>query len=78
MAEMLIGENSAAPAEGDIIKDVTEADFMKEVVEKSMQVPVIVGFLGAVVRAVQDSGSRARSRGCQSQGPRGHGQGQCR
>ncbi|WBU53210.1 thioredoxin [Paracoccus sp. SCSIO 75233] len=44
MAEMLIGENTAAPAAGDIIKDVTEADFMKEVVEKSQQVPVIVDF----------------------------------
>ncbi|WBU64048.1 thioredoxin [Paracoccus aerodenitrificans] len=44
MAEMLIGENTAAPAAGDIIKDVTEANFMQEVVEKSMQVPVIVDF----------------------------------
>jgi putative thioredoxin len=33
----------AAPA-ADLIKDVTEADFMTEVVEASMQVPVIVDF----------------------------------
>ena len=40
---MLIGD-SAAPQTGDHIKDVTEADFMAEVVEKSMEVPVIVDF----------------------------------
>ncbi|MBU2957366.1 thioredoxin [Paracoccus sp. 1_MG-2023] len=33
-----------APNTGDFIKDVTEADFMAEVVEASMQVPVIVDF----------------------------------
>ncbi|MCT4558130.1 MAG: co-chaperone YbbN [Pelagimonas sp.] len=33
----------AAPA-GDLIKDVTEAEFMAEVVEASQQVPVIVDF----------------------------------
>lgn len=44
MAEMLIGNGADAPAAGDIIKDVTEADFMTEVVEKSMEVPVIVDF----------------------------------
>lgn len=35
--------NDAAPA-GDLIKDVDEADFMKEVVELSQTVPVIVDF----------------------------------
>ncbi len=34
----------AAPAAGDVIKDVTEADFMKEVVDASMETPVIVDF----------------------------------
>lgn len=33
-----------APAGGALIKDVTEADFMAEVVEASMKVPVIVDF----------------------------------
>lgn len=32
------------PAAGDLIKDVTEADFMAEVVEASQTVPVIVDF----------------------------------
>ena len=35
---------NAGPAAGDLIKDVSEADFMAEVVEASMQVPVIVDF----------------------------------
>lgn len=35
--------NGAAPA-GDLIKDVSEADFMAEVVEASKEVPVIVDF----------------------------------
>ena len=43
MAEMLIGQG-AAPAPGEIIKDVTEATFMADVIEKSMEVPVIVDF----------------------------------
>ncbi|WP_299922598.1 thioredoxin [uncultured Pelagimonas sp.] len=34
----------AAPVAGDLIKDVTEADFMKEVVDASMETPVIVDF----------------------------------
>ncbi|WP_374271876.1 tetratricopeptide repeat protein [Paenirhodobacter enshiensis] len=34
---------SAAPA-ADLVKDVNEADFMKEVIDKSMTVPVIVDF----------------------------------
>ncbi|MCU9847973.1 thioredoxin [Defluviimonas sp. WL0024] len=33
-----------APAAGDLIRDVTEADFMKEVIEASREVPVIVDF----------------------------------
>jgi putative thioredoxin len=32
------------PAASELVKDVTEADFMAEVVEKSMTVPVIVDF----------------------------------
>ncbi|MDM7255354.1 MAG: thioredoxin [Paracoccus sp. (in: a-proteobacteria)] len=32
------------PAQPDFIKDVTEADFMAEVIEKSMETPVIVDF----------------------------------
>ena len=38
-----LGGNAQAP-KGDLIKDVTEADFMAEVVEKSQEVPVIVDF----------------------------------
>lgn len=38
-----LGQGNAAPA-GDLIKDVTEADFMAEVVEASKEVPVIVDF----------------------------------
>lgn len=34
----------AAPAGGDLIKDVTEATFMKDVVEASRETPVIVDF----------------------------------
>lgn len=37
-------ELNAAPPAGDLIKDVSEADFMAEVVEASMQIPVIVDF----------------------------------
>ena len=36
-------KQDAAPA-GDLIRDVTEADFMKEVIEASAEVPVIVDF----------------------------------
>lgn len=35
---------AAAPAGGDLIKDVTEATFMTDVVEASREVPVIVDF----------------------------------
>ncbi|APX23474.1 MAG: co-chaperone YbbN [Rhodobacteraceae bacterium] len=38
-----LGGTTQAP-KGDLIKDVTEADFMAEVVEKSQEVPVIVDF----------------------------------
>ena len=41
---MLIGENAEAAPAGQYIKDVTEATFMAEVVERSMEVPVIVDF----------------------------------
>lgn len=41
---MLFESAKDAPQTGDFIKDVTEADFMAEVVEKSMEVPVIVDF----------------------------------
>ncbi len=41
---MLLGENTQSPQAGQYVKDVTEADFMTEVVEKSMDVPVIVDF----------------------------------
>ncbi len=36
--------SAAAPAGGDLIKDVTEATFMADVVEASREVPVIVDF----------------------------------
>ncbi|MDO5527808.1 MAG: thioredoxin [Paracoccus sp. (in: a-proteobacteria)] len=41
---MLLGEGAQAPQTSEYIKDVTEADFMAEVVEASMEVPVIVDF----------------------------------
>ncbi|VDS07955.1 Thioredoxin-1 [Paracoccus haematequi] len=41
---MLFDGAPAAPKTADFIKDVTEADFMAEVVQASMQVPVIVDF----------------------------------
>jgi putative thioredoxin len=37
------GQKTAAPA-GDLIRDVSEAEFMKEVIEASQEVPVIVDF----------------------------------
>lgn len=37
------GQNTAAPA-GALVRDVTEADFMTEVIEASREVPVIVDF----------------------------------
>ncbi|WP_407494018.1 tetratricopeptide repeat protein [Pseudooceanicola sp. MF1-13] len=37
------GQQDAAPA-GDLIKDVTEENFMQDVIDASMQVPVIVDF----------------------------------
>ena len=41
---MLDAGASAAPNPADFIKDVTEADFMAEVIDASMQLPVIVDF----------------------------------
>ncbi len=43
MMDILGGAGAAAPA-GDLIKDVTEATFMQDVVDASMQAPVIVDF----------------------------------
>jgi len=42
--DILGGGAPAAPAAGDVIKDVSEATFMAEVVDASMTVPVIVDF----------------------------------
>jgi putative thioredoxin len=39
--------NAPAPAKADLIRDVTEAAFMKEVIEASREVPVIVDFWAA-------------------------------
>ena len=39
-----LGGNDAAPAAGDLIKDISEATFMQDVVEASKEVPVIVDF----------------------------------
>ncbi|MFY0659161.1 MAG: co-chaperone YbbN [Shimia sp.] len=44
MMDILGGGAPAAPATGDLIKDVPEATFMAEVVDASMTVPVIVDF----------------------------------
>ncbi|RNF34666.1 thioredoxin [Paracoccus methylarcula] len=41
---MLFDAAQDAPQSGDFIRDVTEADFMAEVVEKSMEIPVVVDF----------------------------------
>ena len=38
------GGSDAAPAAGDLIKDISEATFMQDVVEASKEVPVIVDF----------------------------------
>ena len=43
MMDILGGAGAPTPA-GDLIKDVTEATFMQDVVEASMQAPVIVDF----------------------------------
>ena len=43
MLELGQGQNNTQAA-GDLIKDVSEADFMTEVIEASSQVPVIVDF----------------------------------
>ena len=39
-----LGQNANAAPVGDLIKDVSEADFMAEVVDASQEVPVIVDF----------------------------------
>jgi len=45
MQNMLeLGKTKAAPVAGDLIKDVSEASFMAEVVDASASVPVIVDF----------------------------------
>lgn len=45
MNEMLeLGQNQNTPAASDLIKDVSEANFMADVVEASQTVPVIVDF----------------------------------
>ncbi|MBB1491179.1 MULTISPECIES: co-chaperone YbbN [unclassified Paracoccus (in: a-proteobacteria)] len=41
---LLQGSGETPPNTADFIKDVTEADFMAEVIDASMQVPVIVDF----------------------------------
>lgn len=41
---ILLDGAANAPQTGEFIRDVTEADFMAEVVEKSMEIPVVVDF----------------------------------
>ena len=43
MVDLNLGMGAAAPA-GDLIKDATEATFMQDVVEASMETPVVVDF----------------------------------
>lgn len=40
----MFGNAAAAPAQADLIKDGTEASFMKDVIEASREVPIIVDF----------------------------------
>ena len=65
------GGSDAAPAAGDLIKDISEATFMEDVVEASKEVPVIVDFwapwcgpckaLGpALEKAVTEAGGKVR------------------
>ncbi len=71
-----LGGNGAAPA-ADLIKDISEATFMQDVVETSKEVPVIVDFwapwcgpcktLGPALEQAVTAAGR--------QGP--HGQDQC-
>ncbi|MDZ7709939.1 MAG: tetratricopeptide repeat protein [Roseovarius sp.] len=42
-----LGKTANGPAAGDLVRDVTEADFMAEVIEASQKVPVIVDFWAA-------------------------------
>ena len=46
--------NSTPPAD-DLIQDVSEANFMEAVVDASQTTPIIVDFLGPVVRALQNA-----------------------
>mgnify|MGYP005845549767 CR=1 FL=1 len=39
-----LGKTAKGPAAGDLVRDVTEADFMAQVIEASQTVPVIVDF----------------------------------
>ena len=65
------GGSDAAPAAGDLIKEISEATFMQDVVEASKEVPVIVDFwapwcgpckaLGpALEKAVTEAGGKVR------------------
>jgi len=65
------GENAGAETKGDLIKDITEATFMEDVIEASKDVPVIVDFwapwcgpcksLGpALEKAVTEAGGKVR------------------
>ena len=39
-----LGQNDAGPQPGDPVRDVAEADFVREVIEASKEVPIIVDF----------------------------------